>query len=105
MTVMKQYNDGTSQWETIVVGKQGPQGETGETGVVVDSTPPSDTSVVWIDTSESGDDLSTSAMQTVEHGADANVARPPISSVYWKGSVAPTNGINGDLWYNTTGDA
>lgn len=27
MTVMKRYNAGTSQWETIVVGKQGPVGQ------------------------------------------------------------------------------
>lgn len=32
MTVIKQYNAGTSQWEAIVVGKQGPQGPTGPTG-------------------------------------------------------------------------
>jgi hypothetical protein len=25
--------------------------------------------------------------------------------VYWKGTVAPVNGANGDLWYDTTGDS
>jgi hypothetical protein len=24
--------------------------------------------------------------------------------VYWKGTVAPVNGANGDLWYDSTGD-
>ena len=33
MSVIKQYNNITSQWETIVVGKQGPQGATGPIGV------------------------------------------------------------------------
>lgn len=32
MTVIKRYNVGTSAWETIVVGKQGPVGATGATG-------------------------------------------------------------------------
>jgi hypothetical protein len=32
MSVIKQYNNITSQWETIVVGKQGPQGATGPIG-------------------------------------------------------------------------
>ena len=32
MTVIKEYNSSTSQWETIVVGKQGPVGPTGATG-------------------------------------------------------------------------
>lgn len=32
MTVIKQYNVGTSVWETIVVGAQGPQGFQGATG-------------------------------------------------------------------------
>jgi hypothetical protein len=35
VTVIKQYNVGTSQWETIVVGKQGPTGATGATGTAV----------------------------------------------------------------------
>ena len=32
MTVIKQYNAGTSQWETIVTGVAGPTGATGATG-------------------------------------------------------------------------
>jgi hypothetical protein len=47
MTVIKQYNAGTSAWETIVVGKQGPRGFA---GVVQSATAPEDTSVIWLDT-------------------------------------------------------
>jgi hypothetical protein len=32
-------------------------------------------------------------------------ARPSYAAtVYWKGTVAPVNGANGDLWYDSTGD-
>jgi len=82
MTVIKKYNTSTSQWETIVVGKQGPQGDTGDTGaqgdtgptgpqgeigltgetgptgdtgpagVVKQPEPPDDISLLWIDTDD-----------------------------------------------------
>jgi len=46
-----------------------------------------------------------SDMIVIEHGSNANVERPAgIKGVYWKGSVSPANGANGDLWYDTTGD-
>lgn len=32
MTTLKQYNELTDEWETIVVGKQGPVGPSGPTG-------------------------------------------------------------------------
>jgi len=86
-------------------GPTGPQGDVGDPGVVIDDTPPENTDLLWIDTTSAGGDISTSAVQTVEHGSDANYTRPAILSVYWKGSVAPANGANGDLWYDTTGDA
>jgi hypothetical protein len=38
------------------------------------------------------------------HGSTAGATRPDGAAVYWKGSVAPDNGANGDLWYDTTGD-
>ena len=50
MTVIKEYNTGTAQWETIVVGKQGPAGPA---GVVQQTTAPSDTTLLWIDTDDS----------------------------------------------------
>jgi hypothetical protein len=40
----------------------------------------------------------------VSHGSDASVARPTAGVVYWIGSVQPTNALNADLWYDTTGD-
>jgi hypothetical protein len=55
MTVLKKYNTETTQWETIVVGKQGPEGPIGEPGVEIDDTPPENTSILWIDTDDTGD--------------------------------------------------
>lgn len=37
----------------------------------------------------------------VEHGADANAARPPVSRVTWIGSVQPANALPLDRWLNT----
>lgn len=34
MTVIKEYNSSTSQWDTIIIGKQGPIGPTGLTGPI-----------------------------------------------------------------------
>jgi hypothetical protein len=46
------------------------------------------------------------AFVTVSHGSTAGTARPTgIGAVYWIGSVEPTNAINGDQWYDTTGDS
>lgn len=46
------------------------------------------------------------AVITVDHDSDENEVRPTYATtVYWKGSVPPSNGQNGDLWYDTTGDA
>jgi hypothetical protein len=51
VTVIKQYNVGTSQWETIVVGKQGPTGigvpVAGATGQVLTKDSASDYDVSW----------------------------------------------------------
>jgi hypothetical protein len=72
MTVFKQYNSSTSQWETILVGDQGPTGATGangttgatgstgpagptgDTGVAIQGTAPTSTDVLWADTSVTG---------------------------------------------------
>jgi hypothetical protein len=46
-----------------------------------------------------------SQMVTVPHGSAPDTPRPAgAGSVYWKGDVAPVNGANGDLWYDTSGD-
>jgi hypothetical protein len=45
-----------------------------------------------------------SLLVTVEHGGDDSEPRPSYAAtVYWKGTVAPVNGVAGDLWYDTTG--
>jgi hypothetical protein len=47
-----------------------------------------------------------SLLVTVDHGSDDTEPRPTYAAtVYWKGDVAPANGANGDLWYDTTGDS
>jgi hypothetical protein len=46
-----------------------------------------------------------SLLVTVEHGSDDTEPRPTYAAtVYWKGDVAPDNGVNGDLWYDSSGD-
>ena len=49
MANLKYYNSATSQWETVVIGKQGPTGDAGP-GVVYSATAPVDTSVIWYNT-------------------------------------------------------
>lgn len=45
------------------------------------------------------------AMITVVHGSNTSFVRPAgAGTVYWKGSVEPNNAVNGDIWYDTTGD-
>jgi hypothetical protein len=38
-------------------GVQGPQGPQGDTGIEIDSVPPSNTNILWADTSEPGDEV------------------------------------------------
>jgi hypothetical protein len=43
------------------------------------------------------------AMGFVNHGSDPNVLRPlGYASVTWKGSVAPANATEDDLWIDTS---
>ena len=41
-------------------------------------------------------------MKGVAHGTNSTVTRPVAPVVYWIGSVAPANGQDGDLWYDTS---
>ena len=49
--------------------------------------------------------LGGNGMGVVQHGGNANVARPAAGLAYfiWVGSVQPSNAVNGDLWMNTAG--
>lgn len=48
--------------------------------------------------------LDRSLISVVTHGAVASTARPVDAVVvYWKGSVFPTNAIDGDFYFNTAG--
>lgn len=44
----------------------------------------------------------TETMVTVAHGSVAATARPTAGSVYWVGSVEPTNAVQGDLFFDTS---
>ena len=49
--------------------------------------------------------LTSTGVVVVSHGSTASTARPTNAAVVmWKGSVEPTNAVNGDLWYDTSGD-
>jgi len=82
------------------IGLTGPTGPQGPSGVVTADDPltyDSDTQTVGTDGS---------LLVTVDHGSDDTVARPTYAAVvYWRGSVAPANGANSDIWYDTTGDS
>jgi hypothetical protein len=93
MTVLKAYDEGTEQWQTIVVGRQGPAG-------VVQADLP-----ITYDAGTQTVGSDGSLLVTVEHGGDDSEPRPSYAAtVYWKGTVAPVNGAAGDLWYDSTGD-
>jgi hypothetical protein len=81
-------------------GLTGPTGPQGPSGVVAADAPityDSDTQTVGTDGS---------LLVTVDHGSDDTVARPAYAAVvYWRGDVAPANGANSDIWYDTTGDS
>lgn len=68
--------------------------------VSISTTEPNNTSVLWLDT----DDNPTLPFLVANHGSDADFARPNADLVQWRGTVAPNNAANGDLWYDTTGD-
>jgi hypothetical protein len=45
-----------------------------------------------------------SLLVTVAHGTAVNTARPTYAAVvYWKGSDAPENADDGDLWFKENG--
>lgn len=89
MTTIKQWNG--SAWETIVVGKQGPQGTQ---GIVQSATAPTDTGVLWLDTTSSG----TAVVPT--GGTTNQVLTKKSNTDYdseWVSSGVPTGGTTGQL--------
>jgi hypothetical protein len=74
-------------------------------------TTPTDTDAIAIDNATDGTRYVTwgtlmgMVMRVVTHGSTAATARPTSAgAVYWIGSVEPDNAVNGDQWYDTTGD-
>lgn len=60
MSQLKYYNESTQQWEPVIVGAEGPQGIQGETGptgvsgIVAQTSNPTTSDVLWLDTDEVG---------------------------------------------------
>lgn len=55
------------------------------------------------DLTTTGKIVGTQINGTVIHGATADTARPTgYTSVFWIGSVEPTNAIDNDVWFETS---
>ena len=93
-----------SQGSTGPQGATGPQGPEGPTGALdtlsdVDAA----TAVAGDGLVYDGDDwVNRSVVVAVQHDANGSLARPNAVVVYWKGSVSPSNAIDGDVWYDTS---
>lgn len=61
MAVAKIWDQGTSSWIPALLGAQGPTGPSGSNGptgpstLIVSATAPTDTSILWADTTDAGD--------------------------------------------------
>jgi hypothetical protein len=68
------------------------------------STDISEGTNLYFTNTRADDRVRATGVTTVAHGSDNTFARPTAATVYWKGSVAPDNAVNGDLWYDSSGD-
>jgi hypothetical protein len=63
------------------------------------------TGAVVLDATSVGAVATAAGVTAVFHGSTASTARPATAAVvYWIGSVEPENGLNSDLWYDTSED-
>ncbi len=51
---------------------------------------------------QKGDTGAAGGMVVVKHGSNPGIARPTADSVYWVGSVEPTNAVEDDIWKDTS---
>jgi hypothetical protein len=121
MTVLKQYDEDSEAWETIVVGKQGPPGvvaasapvtyDSGTQTVGIDAggyvaAVNGSAGTVTLDAAGVGAVGTATGLYVYDYGTAIPSSRPSALAVYWQGTATPGTAISraGDLWYDSTGD-
>ena len=103
MTVLRKYNNTTSQWEVIFSGGDGP---TGPTGFIAQATTPDTTDVLWLDTDEPAPpvftlDIIDAKGDLIVGSAADTVIRLPIGT-NGQALVADSAETGGVRWGNVT---
>lgn len=87
------HGDGSLPWNSLPYSEQ----------VQIGPTPPAETHMLWIDTTETPVVQTTdTSMGAVKHGNNSYAARPESLFVYWYGAVPPLNATEGDIWRDST---